>query len=119
MELAVGLALVVAGILFYLLPSIVSINRRVAGAHTGIVLVNLLLGWTVLGWIAALIWACTAETQAQKKLREMAYAQMAYGQHPVGFQPPVYPPSATPAPSSMREAGRSLGSVFRRDGNKA
>lgn len=26
----------------------------------GIFVLNLLLGWTVLGWIAALIWACSA-----------------------------------------------------------
>ncbi len=26
---------------------------------TGIFLVNLLLGWTIIGWIAALVWACS------------------------------------------------------------
>ena len=41
----------------YFLPTIIGRNKADAGA---IFLVNLLLGWTVVGWIAALIWACAA-----------------------------------------------------------
>ena len=46
--------------LLYFLPSIIGHRKQ---AFTGIFLVNLLLGWTVVGWIVALIWACTAEDQ--------------------------------------------------------
>ena len=35
----------------------------------GIIVLNLLLGWTVLGWVGALIWAVHAETESQAKLR--------------------------------------------------
>jgi hypothetical protein len=45
-------------ILLYFLPTI--IGRYKADA-TGIFLVNLLFGWTVIGWFMALIWACAAE----------------------------------------------------------
>ena len=45
-------------ILLYFLPTI--IGRHKADA-TGIFLVNLLFGWTVIGWFIALIWACAAE----------------------------------------------------------
>ena len=41
----------------YLLPSITAIF----GGHptaVGIVVLNLLLGWTVIGWVAAFVWAC-------------------------------------------------------------
>lgn len=40
----------------YMLPSIAALVRKQPNA-TGIIILNLLLGWTVLGWIAALIWA--------------------------------------------------------------
>jgi hypothetical protein len=45
-------------ILVYFLPTLV--GRHKADAM-GIFLVNLLLGWTVIGWVIALIWACAAE----------------------------------------------------------
>jgi hypothetical protein len=44
--------------LLYFLPSIIGHRKQAFG---GIFVLNLLLGWTVIGWIAALIWACTAE----------------------------------------------------------
>jgi hypothetical protein len=46
--------------LLYFLPSIIGYRKQ---AFTGIFVVNLLLGWTVIGWIVALIWACTAQEQ--------------------------------------------------------
>jgi hypothetical protein len=45
--------------LLYFLPAI--IGRHKADAM-GIFIVNLLFGWTVIGWIIALIWACAAES---------------------------------------------------------
>ena len=44
--------------LLYFLPTIIGRNKSDAGA---IFAVNLLLGWTVIGWFAALIWACAAD----------------------------------------------------------
>ncbi len=44
----------------YFLPTIIGRNKADAGA---IFLVNLFLGWTVVGWIAALIWACAANLE--------------------------------------------------------
>jgi hypothetical protein len=45
--------------LCYFIPSIIALARS---HHNGfaIFLTNLLLGWTLIGWIVALIWACTA-----------------------------------------------------------
>lgn len=45
--------------LMYFLPAIIGHNKRNAA---GIFLVNLFLGWTIIGWVVALFWACTAET---------------------------------------------------------
>ena len=56
-----GLAFIVA---LYFLPLIIAI-RRGAMSRVGIGLVNLFFGWTVLGWVAALIWAYTDRTESQ------------------------------------------------------
>lgn len=46
--------------LLYFLPAIIAHNKRDFAA---ILIVNLLFGWTVIGWIVALIWACAAEVK--------------------------------------------------------
>ncbi|MCP2679688.1 superinfection immunity protein [Maricaulaceae bacterium NA33B04] len=45
--------------LFYFLPALIALLR---GHHNGfaIFLTNVLLGWTGIGWIVALIWSTTA-----------------------------------------------------------
>jgi len=43
---------------FYFLPAIVGRQKKNAQA---ILLLNLLLGWTLVGWIVALIWAATKD----------------------------------------------------------
>ena len=48
------------GIALYLLPTIVAVARGKKNI-LGIVLVNILLGWTLVGWIVALVWACTVK----------------------------------------------------------
>ena len=45
-------------LLLYFLPTLIGRDKADA---LGIFLVNLLFGWTVIGWFVALIWACTAE----------------------------------------------------------
>lgn len=46
-------------LLLYFLPTVIGLAR---GHHDGfaIFLTNLLLGWTVIGWVIALIWSVTA-----------------------------------------------------------
>ena len=56
--LVVGLLLVLIGLALYLLPDIVAFSRHHRQA-TAIFVLDLLLGWTFLGWIAALVWALT------------------------------------------------------------
>ena len=46
----------------YLLPSFVAAGRK-CKAGAGIVLLNLLLGWTFLGWVIAIIWAAVGESK--------------------------------------------------------
>jgi hypothetical protein len=50
----------------YCLPGIVALLRHHHNT-LAIALLNLLLGWTVLGWIIALVWACTAVHHTAKE----------------------------------------------------
>jgi uncharacterized membrane protein YqaE (UPF0057 family) len=66
------LALICA--LTYFIPTIVGRNKRHA---TAICVLNILLGWTVIGWIVAMVWAISAEdlpalAQARAKVAWMA-----------------------------------------------
>ena len=61
-----GVAILILLVVFHFLPTMIALLR---GHHNGfaIFLTNLLLGWTVIGWIVALIWSCTA---AERRWRE-------------------------------------------------
>ncbi len=49
---------IIVGLFFYFIPAFVGRNKR---DSLGITLLNIFLGWSVLGWIGALIWAVTSE----------------------------------------------------------
>jgi hypothetical protein len=44
------------GFVMYFLPSIIALARNKRDI-TAILLLNVLLGWTVIGWVVALVWA--------------------------------------------------------------
>ena len=72
-----GFAILVPFVLIaaiYFLPLIIAVRRR-ARSKVGIGLVNFLFGWTVLGWIASLIWAYTDRTEYDLE-REREQQQM-------------------------------------------
>jgi hypothetical protein len=47
--------------LLYFLPSIIGKDKRDA---MGIFLVNFFLGWTLIGWVLAFLWACASDRPA-------------------------------------------------------
>ena len=53
--------LVAVAVSLYFIPAIVAMMRRHRNAGA-IFLTNLLLGWTLFGWVVALIWSATANT---------------------------------------------------------
>jgi uncharacterized membrane protein len=53
-----GTALLIVAIASYFLPTIIASNRGHQSTNA-IAILNLLLGWTAIGWIFALVWACT------------------------------------------------------------
>jgi len=44
-------------VIVYFIPSMIASGRRNNG---GIIALNILLGWTLLGWVGSLIWALSA-----------------------------------------------------------
>lgn len=58
MDLITGVVFLLFGILIYFIPFIVASNRE--HPQTGAIFVlNLFAGWTFVGWLIALVWACT------------------------------------------------------------
>lgn len=53
---------VILGLLMMFLPTLIALVRSHHNAFA-IFLTNLLLGWTVIGWLIALIWSTTAREQ--------------------------------------------------------
>lgn len=54
-------------IVLYFLPVFVGTIRKVTDRNgNGISILNLFLGWTILGWVGALIWAVMAKTKNNK-----------------------------------------------------
>jgi membrane protease YdiL (CAAX protease family) len=58
--------LVISG-LMYFLPAVVACLRHHKSAP-GIFVLNLLTGWTLLGWIVSFVWACIGEELESKHL---------------------------------------------------
>jgi hypothetical protein len=52
-------------IVLYFLPTIIGHLKR---DSAGIFLMNLLFGWTGIGWIIALLWACASEPRVSAVL---------------------------------------------------
>lgn len=83
------------GAVVYCIPALVA-RVRDHQNMTAIVVLNLLLGWTLLGWVVALVWACMAQPEPA------AGAPVAFREMPApggagGYEPPRSGRSAAPA----------------------
>lgn len=78
--------LVAVGTVFYMLPWAVAVTRGKSN-QWAIALLNLLLGWTVIGWVIALVMACGAHQQR---------TPAPYYGSPVGPPPGWYPSPSGP-----------------------
>jgi hypothetical protein len=70
---ALGLVFLGVAILFYFVPSIVAGSRHTVNAG-GVFVVNLLLGWTFIGWVIALAMAAGGTTREQLGARQVGPA---------------------------------------------
>jgi hypothetical protein len=86
---------IAGSIAFYFLPAIIAGARR-ARHFGGIFLLDLLFGWTVIGWLGTLIWACTDELE------------QAAGRVPCPFCAEAILPAAKVCPHCRRELPESF-----------
>jgi hypothetical protein len=61
----VAIVFLIIGLFLYFLPAIIAADRKLLNAGS-ILIVNLFLGWSLIGWVIALAWAVagTAHTKA-------------------------------------------------------
>lgn len=84
------------GLVGYFLPAIVARGRE-HRQMIAIVVLNAFLGWTVLGWVVALVWACMAQPEPAPSA-PLAFREMpAPGGGAGGYEPPRSTGNATPA----------------------
>lgn len=57
--------------LLYFVPVVIALCRQHQNAFA-IFLLNLFLGWTFIGWIASLVWACTRASCADVRVAPWA-----------------------------------------------
>lgn len=66
MDIALLMLAVMVGFLFYMAPTCVASNKK---HFKAILALNLLLGWTFIGWVAALVWALASPKNDEALLR--------------------------------------------------
>ena len=54
----------IVAVVMYFLPAIVAHHRQHVSSGT-ILWVNLLVGWSIIGWIVCFAWACSGNTRQQ------------------------------------------------------
>jgi hypothetical protein len=60
------LAATVVGLPLYMSPSIFAFSRHKTNRFP-ILALNIVLGWTILGWAGALLWACYDKTDSTNR----------------------------------------------------
>ena len=107
---AVAFLVITLSLAIYLAPAIVAWRRGVSGA--GMIFVfNVLIGWTVLGWMAMFIWAMAGDTHPAEAYRRYLARQIRIQAFPQS--PPVRKTArafqARPARVSVRRATLTSG----------
>ena len=87
-----ALLLVVVGVVIYVIPWFIALWRHVYRAWV-VLLVTIVLGWTVFGWVACLIWSCYAHTVLDHIYR-----------HDSGWELPPHQPLFRPDPNQPAKA---------------
>ena len=73
----ISLLIIVITLAIYIIPTIVAVKRKHPN-KVAIILINIFLGWSFLGWIGALIWACilpNSEAKNNNKYEDLAKLQ--------------------------------------------
>ena len=60
------IVLFIIGVVIYFIPTFVAVSKK-HPYKTPIRLIDIFLGWTLLGWVGALVWSCIIPQGAQQK----------------------------------------------------
>lgn len=52
-------------IIIYMIPTVIALARDIPQRST-VAVVNIIFGWTLIGWVIAFIWALMAETRSEE-----------------------------------------------------
>jgi len=64
-ENTVFVILLILIVIIYMLPTVIAIARDIP-QRKAVAVVNIIFGWTLIGWIGAFIWALMAETAPEE-----------------------------------------------------
>ncbi len=78
--------------LLYFLPSIVGRKKNNVAA---IVMLNVLAGWTFIGWVVAMVWACTKDAPPATTMQTVIIHA---APRPVALRPPMIAQAPRPLP---------------------
>jgi hypothetical protein len=59
--------LIIVGIGLYLLPTLIAAARDKTHGAAGVFLLNIFLGWTLIGWLVAFMWACSGDALSRRE----------------------------------------------------
>jgi uncharacterized membrane protein YqaE (UPF0057 family) len=57
--------LIVGAVFLYFVPVVIAMGRGMSSSGM-LLFLNIILGWTVLGWFFCILWAATGSTRAQE-----------------------------------------------------
>ena len=60
-ENTVFVILLIICVIIYMLPTLIAKARDIPSRHA-VTMVNIIFGWTLIGWLVAFLWAAMAET---------------------------------------------------------
>lgn len=75
-DAAAGIVLILFCLACYFLPTVVALARGKANGTIGVCVVNFFLGWTIIGWFTAFIWACSGETNREIAKRDRQHHEL-------------------------------------------
>ena len=109
-EIAIGLIIAAGAVVsfLYFLPTIIARHKANALA---IFVFNLFFGWSGIGWIAALVWACTSDSAMDMLAREQLNRRHAAGPPPPPPSGGTYTGNQLPnqgPPGRLQDGGRYL-----------
>lgn len=61
----ISIPIVIFFLLIYFFPTVIAYSRSKSNT-LAIFMLNLFLGWSFIGWVVALIWACTKDKETQQ-----------------------------------------------------